>query len=518
MFHNYCFVYSKIWGRSSRKVRQRRTFRDHVPQIQALTGHCIRNISCFLAIFVTWAADSVQLRAAEEAGKPNILFLLTDDQSYETIRELGQTDIDTPHLDRFVQQGTTFTHAYNMGSWSPAVCVASRAMLVTGRQIWDAQRASQRLEKERQAGVLWPQLMHAAGYHTSLTGKWHINVPAQQCFDIVRHVRPGMPKTVPDAYDRPQADRPDPWSPSETSRGGYWEGGQHWSEVTADDAIDFIEDAKKTSPFFLYVAFNAPHDPRQSPQEYVDQYPLDRVEMPQNFLPEYPYRDAMGAPHSLRDEKLAPLPRTELAIKTHRREYYAIISHLDAQIGRILNALEKSGQAKNTWIFLTADHGLSVGHHGLIGKQNMYDDSVRVPLVVVGPDVPPNKRLDTPVYLQDIMPTTLALAGITPPEHIFFHSLLPLINGERTQSYYPSIYGAYLDRQRAMTRAGWKLIAYPRAGVLRLFDLQNDPLEMQDLADAPQHRARKQELFAQLEELQQQLKDPLDLSSLAPRH
>lgn len=476
----------------------------------------IRIVTYLAVVLTVWAASPVQLWAADVAGKPNILVLLTDDQSYEALRELGKTDIDTPHLDRLVQQGTTFTHAYNMGSWNPAICISSRAMLVTGRHLWDAERACKTIEQERQAGVLWPQLMHAAGYHTRMTGKWHINTPAQQCFDVALHVRPGMPNSVPEAYERPQVGQADNWSPADRSRGGYWEGGRHWSEVTADDAIGFIAETKKSAPFFMYVAFNAPHDPRQSPQEYLDQYPLTRIQVPKNFLPEYPYRDAMGAPHSLRDENLAPMPRTELAVKTHRREYYALVSHLDAQIGRVLSALEKSGQSGNTWIFLTADHGLSVGHHGLIGKQNMYDHSVRVPLIVAGPQVPRNLRLDMPVYLQDIMPTALEIAGVTPPAHIYFHSLLPFLKNEQQKSNYSSIYGAYRDRQRAITHDGWKLIIYPQAGALRLFDLKNDPDEMWDLADAQPHQSRKRELLIQLVSLQKQLQDPLDLSSLIP--
>ena len=113
----------------------------------------------------------------------------------------------------------------------------------------------------------------------------------------------------------------------------------------------------------------------------------------------------------MRDEDLAPFPRTAFAVQTHRREYYAAVTHLDAQIGRILDALEKSPAAANTYVFFTADHGLSCGEHGLMGKQNLYDASVRVPFIVAGPGVPAGKKIDAPVYLQDAMPTVLKLAG-----------------------------------------------------------------------------------------------------------
>jgi len=186
------------------------------------------------------------------------------------------------------------------------------------------------------------------------------------------------------------------------------------------------------------------------------------------------------------------------------------------QMGRVFEALEKSGQAANTWIFFTADHGLAVGHHGLFGKQNMYEHSLRVPFMVAGPGVKAGHRISAPIYLQDVMPTVLELAGVPKPAHVDFHSLLPLLRGERTQSAYPSIYGGYLELQRAVIHEGWKLIVYPKARVMRLFDLTADPHEMKDLADAPAHAARRQQLFTRLLTLQRELDDRLDLRAAFP--
>ncbi|MBK8094949.1 MAG: sulfatase-like hydrolase/transferase [Verrucomicrobiaceae bacterium] len=448
------------------------------------------------------------------AAKPNVLFLFADDFTYEAVRAFGHTDIDTPNLDRLAARGTTFTHAYNMGSWSGAVCVASRTMLITGRSVWSADAIYKATDKERRAGVLWPQLMSKAGYKTYMTGKWHIQTDATKCFDVTRDVRAGMPKTVPQSYNRPLAGQPDPWNAADESIGGFWEGGRHWSEVAADHTIDFLKDAKAgTEPFFIYAAFNAPHDPRQSPQAYLDKYPLSRIAVPQSFLPEYPHKDDIGCPHSLRDENLAPMPRTELAVKTHRREYYALISHLDTQIGRVLDALDASGQAENTWIFFTADHGLAVGHHGLFGKQNMHDHSVRVPFLVAGPGVAKGAQKDTSIYLQDVMATALDLAGAERPAHVFFNSVRPLLSGEKSR--YESIYGAYLGLQRAITHQGWKLIAYPKAKVLRLYDLKADPLERTDLAADPAQATRKKELLGRLVQLSADLDDKVDLSTIS---
>lgn len=463
------------------------------------------------AILVVFAA--VSLRAAE---KPNILFLLADDQCYETIRALGHTDIDTPNLDRLVARGATFTHAYNMGSWSGAVCVASRTMLVTGRTVWRANAIydGRNTDAEREAGRLWPQRMAKAGYETFFTGKWHVKTDAAKCFDHASNVRGGMPKDAPEGYDRPRADRPDPWSPSDPDFGGFWEGGKHWSEVVGDDATGFLgEAAKSEKPFFLYIAFNAPHDPRQSPREYLDRYPLDRIEVPGNFLPEYPHKDAIGCGPGLRDEKLAPFPRDERAVKVHRREYYAIITHLDAQIGRILDALERSGEAENTWIFFTADHGLAAGHHGLMGKQNLYDHSLRVPFLVTGPGVGAGVEIDAPIYLQSVMATALDLAGAD-REGIEFASVRPMLEGK--QGGLDAVYGAYLDLQRAVIHDGWKLILYPEAKVARLYHLADDPQETRDLAADPATVARRKALFARLLGLQREFDDRLDLAAAFP--
>jgi arylsulfatase A-like enzyme len=480
-----------------------------------------RTAACWLLalsyLVGSWFASHTAHAAPASGSRPNVLFLFADDFTYEAIRAFGHTDIDTPHLDRLVARGTTFSHAYNMGSWSGAVCVASRTMLITGRSVWDANRIYNTTDAERDAGVLWPQLLSKAGYRTYMTGKWHLRTDAEKCFDVARHVRPGMPKDTPSAYARPPAEGADPWSPSDRSLGGFWEGGAHWSEVTANDCIDFLGDsAEYDQPAFFYVAFNAPHDPRQSPQEFLDRYPLERIKLPEPFLPEYPYAEAIGAGHGLRDEKLAPFPRTERAVKVHRREYYALITHLDEQIGRIIDALDASGEAENTWIFFTADHGLAVGHHGLLGKQNSYDHSTRVPFIVAGPGVKAGVTDATPIYLQDVMATTLDLADAEKPEHVFYKSLLPRLAEESTPPPYESIYGSYLDRQRSITHDGWKLIVYPQANAARLYHLAEDPGETVDLAGNPQHAAQLSTLFDRLVRLQRDLGDTVDLAARRP--
>jgi choline-sulfatase len=471
-------------------------------------------IALLIAVVVIVSADG-NAHAAPPSQRPNILFIFADDQCYETLASLGHTDIETPNLDRLSRRGTTFTHAYNMGSWSGAVCVASRCMLVTGRYLWNANRVYKTTEQERQAGRFWSEYMKQAGYDTYFTGKWHIRADAHKAFHVARHVRPGMPNQTPAGYNRPLAGKPDSWSPFDPKFGGFWKGGTHWSAVVANDAVDYLTAARNSkNPFFMYIAFNAPHDPRQSPKAYVEKYPLDRIKLPVNFQPEYPFKDAMGCGKRLRDEKLGPFPRTENSVKVHRQEYYAIITHMDAQIGRILDALDKSPLADNTYIFFTADHGLAVGHHGLFGKQNLYDHSVRVPFIAVGPGIESNRKIDAPIYLQDVMPTSLELAGVSRPDHVQFHSLLPLLKGETDESAYDALYGAYLQLQRSVTADGYKLILYPKIKKTRLYDLKDDPQEMNDLAADGIYQPIVKKLFAKLLQLQPQVGDKLDLKSV----
>ncbi len=458
---------------------------------------------------------SAPLLQAKEPGQPNILFIFADDQAFDTIGAHGNDEIQTPTLDSLAKRGVTFSHAYNQGGWNGAICVASRTMLVTGRFLWKANASYNTTDRDfREKGLLWPQLLQKAGYETYFSGKWHIRADAEKAFMTARHVRPGMPNQTPAGYNRPIEGKEGEWKPWDKKFEGFWKGGVHWSEVLANDAVDYLHTAAKSErPFFMYLAFNAPHDPRQSPKRFVDRYPLEDIAVPKSFLPLHPFE--IGS-NKIRDERLAPFPRTEYSVKVNRQEYYAIITHMDEQIARILKTLKETGQADNTYIFFSADHGLSVGRHGLIGKQNMYDHSVRIPFMVVGPNVPADKRIDSPIYVQDVMPTTLALAGADKPDHVDFQSLLPLIRGETTNSY-ESIYGAYLARaQRMVTHGGFKLILYPGIKKSLLFDLKNDPLEMDDLSELKPMQAKAKLLFSKLRGLQTQTGDTLDLGESFP--
>lgn len=439
------------------------------------------------------------------ANKPNIIFIFADDLSYEAVGISGRTEVKTPHIDSIAKNGANFLRSYNMGAWNGAVCMASRAMLNSGAFVNRAQNA---IKKKPH----WSQLMKQAGYKTYMTGKWH--VAGKPRFDVVKDARPGMPKQTPSGYNRPKSpeDYQKGWKPWDKSKGGYWEGGTHWSEIVADQSVDFIKQAaKEDKPFFMYLAFNAPHDARQAPKEYIDMYPLDSLSVPKNFLSEYPYKDAIGCSASLRDEKLAPFPRSHYAVKVHRQEYFAITTHMDDQIGRILKALKASGKADNTYVIFTSDHGLAVGHHGLIGKQNMYDHSMRVPFFISGPGIKKGTRNSQAIYLQDAMATSLDIAGIKKPAHVEFQSVLPLLKGKKTQL--KSIFGKYIDDQRMIQKGKWKLIIYPKASKkFRLFNMAKDTEEMNDLADNPEYAKILEKLKSEFVDLQKEMDDKLKIN------
>ena len=467
---------------------------------------------------VVFIVGLINMTAAAASKKPNILFIFADDQCHQTIRALGNDEIKTPNLDRLATSGVSFRNTYNMGGWNGAVCVASRAMLNTGRMIWRAQAAESRYDQLISKGQTWSQLLKKAGYETYMTGKWHVKMKPERIFDNVVHERPGMPNQTREGYDRPTEGKLDVWSPFDQSFDGFWKDGKHWSEVLADDAESFLKNAGKSdAPFFMYLAFNAPHDPRQSPKKYVDMYPQENIKVPVSYQPLYPYKDAIGCGPGLRDEKLAPFPRSEYAVRVNRQEYYAIISHMDAQIGRILAALEKTGKKDNTYIIFSADHGLACGNHGLIGKQNMYDHSMKPPLIVVGPNIPKNEQRAALVYLQDVMATTLDLANVAKPEYVEFNSLLPLIEDAKKASAYDAIYGCYVaDRQRMIRVGDMKLIVYPRAKRLRLYNVGADPMELDDLSSNPEYWKTIRGLLKQLVTLQKDMDDKLDLKRYFP--
>jgi len=285
------------------------------------------------------------------------------------------------------------------------------------------------------------------------------------------------------------------------------------SRLFADAAIDFLKNHDSEKPFYAYVSFTSPHDPRQPPKKFMEMYNPDDLPLPKNFKPQHPFHNGWMTG---RDEVLAPWPRTPEIIRSQLAEYYGMITHMDLQMGRILKTLRRSGHAENTYIVYAADHGLAVGSHGLLGKQNLYEHSMGAPLIMSGPGIPSGKSSDALVYLYDIFPSVCELAGVSVPEKVEGQSLIPICEGEK-KSIRDSLFTTYEDIQRAVRTDEWKLIRYTQINKTQLFNLKDDPDELNNLADDPKYRKRVDELMALLKDWQQKTDDGQPLTSKNPK-
>ncbi len=448
------------------------------------------------------AGDSQPPEADAPKKKPNILFLFTDDQRFDTIHALGNEHIITPNMDSLVRTGTTFTNAYIMGGQNGAICMPSRAMLMTGRTLFRLLDQGRDIPEEH---AMLPEVLRNAGYATFHTGKWHNGKSA-----FARSFTHGakiMFGGMSDHYNIPHHDfDPTGEYPNESR---YKTSEKHSSELYADTSIRFLQGDRGDKPFFMYVSFQAPHDPRDMPKDYLDMYDPEKIPLPENFMPEHPFDNGEIF---IRDEMLEKFPRTPKAIRGHIAAYYAMITHADAQIGRILDTLKETGEYDNTIIVFAGDNGLAVGQHGLLGKQNVYEHSVHVPLIMCGPGIPKGEKRDEFCYLSDIFPTLCDLAGIPVPSSVEGITLAETIR-EGTRNIRDSLFFVYKNFQRSVRTGRWKLIYYNVNGKKKtqLFDLKNDPWETTNLAEDPGQTDRIFELTGMMKEWFVKTGDKVDL-------
>ena len=437
------------------------------------------------------------LAQASLAGKPNILILLSDDQRADALGAAGNPRIRTPSIDALARRGVLFSNAYYMGSYHAAVCAPSRAMLLSGRSLYHVNDALEGIPT-------LPQLLRTAGYESFGTGKWHNGEASfAASFSAGKDVFFGG---MSDHTSVPVRDLHSDGTYSGTTSKGFS------STVFADAAIDFLTTyaaGDQSSPFFAYVAFTAPHDPRTPPTGYQVMYRPEEMTLPQDFMPLHPFHNGWMTG---RDEQLAPWPRSPAVIRSQSAEYYGLISHLDYEIGRIIRCLEGAGLRERTIIVFASDNGLSLGSHGLLGKQNLYEHSTRVPLIVAGPGIPAGQVREALVYLHDVAPSLLEMADIPPPAGTDGRSLVSVLQGESV-SVRSSLFTSFEIYQRAVRDDRWKLIRYPRLHHTQLFDLENDPWELKNLADSSAHRETFARMMELLLEWQRASDDTLSLTS-----
>ena len=443
------------------------------------------------------------------AKQPNVLLFFTDDQRFDTIRALGNGTIHTPNIDRLVARGTTFTHAHIPCGTHGAICMPSRAMLHTGRSLFHLHDSGSSIPT---AHTMLGEALREAGYGTWGCGKWH---NGRESFNrgfadgdeimfggMADHWNVPVYHYDPNgAYDKRLAYIADPsaFGNNEIAwrEADHIHAGRHSSEILCDAAVDHIRHQDGSTPFLTYVSLLAPHDPRTMPERFRTMYRPEDMELPPNFQGGHPFDNGSLR---IRDELLARFPREPEEIRRHIAEYYAMISHLDHEFGRVLDALDEQGLTDDTLIVLAGDNGLAVGQHGLMGKQNCYEHSVRVPLIFAGPGVPEGRRSEAYVYLFDIFATLCELTGTRKPASVEGESLVAAMH-DPDASVRDALYFAYVSSQRAVKNRTHKLIEYAvrdRERRTQLFDLENDPWETHNLADAPESATIVADLRAEM--------------------
>ena len=421
--------------------------------------------------------------------KPNIVFIVTDDQRFNTIHALGNEEIITPNMDWLVQNGTSFMQAHIPGGTSGAVRMPSRAMIHTGRTLFSLDGEGQTIPKEHKT---LGETLRKNGYFAYGTGKWHNGPPAfTRSFDMGNEIFFGGMWdhwNVPTNYYDPTGEYDNMINfvgnfgkSNEVTKVhcDKFNPGKHSSELLAETSACFIDEYREEKPFFLYTAFLAPHDPRTMPEKYKRLYDPEKISLPPNFTS----HPAFFGVQNIRDEVLAAYPRSEQEIKRHIAEYYGMITHLDHEIGKIIDAVRRKGELENTIFILAGDNGLAVGCHGLMGKQNHYEHSIRVPLIFAGAGIPKNRRVENYVYLLDIYPTLCELLDIEIPESVEGISFAQMFAED--------------DLIRSVKNKKYKLIEYRNyVKKTELFDIVNDPDEMNNLADCEKYDDIKKELSA----------------------
>lgn len=436
-----------------------------------------------------------------DAGRPrpNLLLLVTDDQRADSLGFAGNPVVRTPRLDAWAADAAVFENAFVTTS----VCAPSRASQLTGQWVRRHGIGDFRSALSLAAlGQTAPVLLRGAGYRTGFVGKWGLGG--------------GLPRGVFDVFE------------AFAGQGDYWrtpEGrGAHLTQRLADTAVAFLEAQDTATPFFLQVSFKAPHGPWEHfPREAAELYRGVEPPLPSTATPQA----ADALPGFLKRSLGAEAGRAWVAhpetLRENIRNYYRLVSGVDRAFGSLEDALTRLGLSENTAVVYTSDNGLLLGEHGLAGKWLMFEESIRVPLVVRDPRLPVRqraRRVPEMALNVDLAPTLLDLAGLRPAASMQGASLAPLLRGEasgwREDWFYeqrlPLGEEGYLPEIEGVRTRDWKYVRYlgPESSTESLYDLRSDPHEEHDLAAAPRHQARLEALRRRSEALAAALEEPGD--------
>jgi arylsulfatase A-like enzyme len=457
----------------------------------------------------------------QQAKKPNFLFILVDDQSAFDLKLYNSNSIcETPNIDKLAHGGMIFDNARNMGSMNGAVCTPSRHQIMSGRSVWHLPPSAE-FQKQTDFNPIDTMTIGAvfnrAGYKTMRTCKKGNSYPgANRQFTVV--------------HDK-------------TKRGGTDETGSAWHAKQVLNYLNTRDSVKDTDPFLIYFGFSHPHDVRNGTPELLAKYgavnhkdenslpPANdkQPQVPANYLPAHPFFH--GHPNLRDEERVSGVwkNRDEQTIRNEQGREFACSENIDIQIGKVLKKLEDMGELDNTYIIYTADHGIAIGRHGLMGKQNLYEHCWKVPFIVNGPGIKAGTRVEGNVYLLDVLPTLCDLAGVDIPETVDGKSFKPILEGKEDKLR-DVMYGVYCGGtkpgMRTVKKGDWKLIKYDvMDGAVRetqLFNLAENPYEYlpehgkagemeTDLAENPKYAEKRKEMEALLLEQMKKYDDPYRL-------
>ena len=448
--------------------------------------HSLKRIqNSLLTVLIWYAACHISLPAdaTAEDKRPNILFIVVDDQSPFDLKVYNPSSIlDTPVISQLASDGMVLDSAYHMGAWTGGVCTPSRHMIMSGRTLWHIPNKPGRMNNPH---ITNPQLVppdlalhtlpavfNNAGYDTMRTCKNGNSYEAANKLFTVRH--------------------------DGTRRGASDDKGSPWHTKQVLEYLQNREASKDSNPFLIYFGFSHPHDTRDGRPEILAKYgavnhtdrnslpPANSKQprLPPNYLPAHPFNNTHM---TVRDEVAVSgvwTNRDEQTIRNELGREFACSENIDIQIGRVLKKLDAMGELENTYIFYTADHGMAIGRHGLQGKQNLYEHTWRIPLIVKGPGIKPGSRARGNVYLLDVLATLCEIAGIEAPETSEGISFWPVLRG-RSDTVRDVLYGAYCGGAkpgiRTVRSGDWKLIKYEstKDGIqeTQLFNISDNPHE-----------------------------------------
>jgi len=460
----------------------------------------------------------------------NFVYIMADDHGRQATSCYGGRLLQTPNIDRIAREGVLFNHAFACNS----ICSPSRATLLTGKynHLCGVRKLSESFDRSQQT---FPKLLRQAGYQTAIVGKWHLATePAG--FDFFS-VLPGQGSYVDPRFK----ESGQPWGRGE--RGGVLKHG-YVTDLITDAAISWLSNRASAKPFCIMVHHKAPHSPHRPAARHLDLFKDKVFPEPPTLLDDYNDRAPEPVAKQLAWSRLvqqaepqyAPTLQkligdrtqdTRVVYQEYVRNYLRLVVALDENVGRLLDFLDHSGLATNTVVIYTSDNGYFLGEHGFYNKMWMYEESIRLPLVIRMPPglrtLPPGSTSDALVGMLDIAPTILDLAALAVPADVQGRSLRPILQGNTAgwrNAFYYHYYGtiapprddnwiAWHEILGVRTRTS-KLVFYPtwkHGPFWEYFDLQADPHETNNLCNAASARKPPAEVKALLRSLAAEYKD-----------